>query len=131
MNEGMEKRIKRHEIIAESFRAGINALGLKMIPNGAYANTLSVQYLPENVKQAQFLQDAERYGAVFAGGLIPEIKEKYFRIGHMGSVSSSEVMISIGAIERALKKNGYSVKLGTGLSAAQEVLAKYDFGIPF
>ncbi|MGC8980751.1 MAG: pyridoxal-phosphate-dependent aminotransferase family protein [Thermoplasmata archaeon] len=130
MNEGMERRIKRHEIIAESFRAGINALGLKMIPNGSYANTLSVQYLPDNVKQAQFLQDAERYGAVFAGGLIPEIREKYFRIGHMGSVSSSEVMISIGAIERSLKKNGYNVKLGTGLAAAQEVLAKYDFGMP-
>lgn len=130
INEGMERRIKRHEIIGESFRAAINALELKMIPNGSYANTLSVQYLPENVKQAQFLQDAERYGVVFAGGLIPEIKEKYFRIGHMGGVSSSEVMISVGAIERSLKKNGFNVKLGTGLSAAQEVLAKYDFGMP-
>lgn len=127
LSEGMEKRIRRHEIVAESFRAAIKELGLEMIPKGAFANTISVQYLPGNVKQSNFLTDAERYGAVFAGGLIPEIREKYFRIGHMGSVSASEVMISIGAIERSLKKNGYSVKLGSGLSAAQEVLQKYDF----
>ena len=131
LNEGIERRIKRHEIIAESFRTAIRELGLEMMPKESYANTLSVQYLPENVKQSDFLADAERYGAVFAGGLIPEIKEKYFRIGHMGSVSSSEVMISIGAIERALKKNGYKVDLGAGLSVAQETLAKYDLGIPF
>jgi len=131
LNEGMEKRIKRHEIIGESFRAAIKELGLEMLPKESFANTLSVQYLPEGVKQENFLSDAERYGTVFAGGLIPEIKERYFRIGHMGSVSSSEVMISIGAIERALKKNGYNLKLGSGLAAAQEILSKYDFGIPF
>jgi len=131
LNEGIKKRLKRHEIIAEGFRAAIKELGLEMIPKGSHANTLSVQYLPENVKQDNFLSDAERYGAVFAGGLIPGIKEKYFRIGHMGSISSSEVMISTGAIERALKKNGYKVKLGSGLAAAQEVLEKYDFGMPF
>lgn len=127
LSEGMEKRIRRHEIIAESFRAAIKELGLEMIPKRTFANTISVQYLPENVKQSNFLSDAERYGAIFAGGLIPEIREKYFRIGHMGSVSSSEVMISISAIERSLKKNGYDVKLGSGLSAAQEILQKYDF----
>ncbi|MGC8663589.1 MAG: pyridoxal-phosphate-dependent aminotransferase family protein [Thermoplasmata archaeon] len=131
INEGIEKRIKRHEIIAKSFRAAINELGLEMIPKEAYSNTISVQYLPENVNQVDFLADSERYGAVFAGGLIPEIKDKYFRIGHMGSISSSEVMISIAAIERSLKKNGYNVNLGSGLKAAQKILAKYDFGLPF
>jgi len=131
LNEGIEKRLKRHEIIAEGFRAAIKELGLEMIPKVSHANTLSVQYLPGNVKQSNFLLDAERYGAVFAGGLIPEIKEKYFRIGHMGSVSSSEVMISVGAIERALMKNGYKVKLGSGLAVAQEILEKYDLGMPF
>ncbi len=130
LSEGMENRIKRHEIIAESFRAAINALGLEMIPKGTYANTLSVQYLPDGVKQGSFLDDVARYGAVFASGLIPEIKEKYFRVGHMGSVGPSEIMISVGAIERSLKKNGYNVKLGTGLAAAQEILFKYDQGNP-
>jgi alanine-glyoxylate transaminase/serine-glyoxylate transaminase/serine-pyruvate transaminase len=126
LNEGLERRIERHRIIGESFRTAIDALGLEMIPKCAYANTLSVQYLPKNVKQSSFLAEADRYGAVFAGGLVPEIKDKYFRIGHMGSVTSSEVMISLSAIERALKKNGFDVKLGIGLTAAQEVLHKYD-----
>ncbi|MFP3133144.1 MAG: aminotransferase class V-fold PLP-dependent enzyme [Thaumarchaeota archaeon] len=123
VKEGIDNRVKRHQIIAESIRAALKEIGLKFIPKeGSYANTISVQYLPENVKQSDFLADAERFGAVFAGGLIPEIKEKYFRIGHMGSITSSEVLIAIGAVERALKKNGYKIDLGRGLSAAQEVL---------
>ncbi len=128
IQEGLEKRIKRHQIIAESIRAGLRELGLKFIPvEGSYANTISVQYLPENVKQENFLADAERFGAVFAGGLIPSIKEKYFRIGHMGSITSSEVLIAVGAVERALKKNGYDIELGKGLSAAEEVLFKNGY----
>ncbi len=128
LKEGIENRIKRHQIMAESIRVAIKELGLKFIPKeGSYANTISVQYLPENVKQTDFLSDAERFGAVFAGGLIPDIKEKYFRIGHMGSITSSEVLIAIGAVERALKKNGYKVELGKGLSAAQEVLYKNSY----
>ncbi len=128
VKEGIENRIKRHQIMAESIRAALKELGLKFIPKeGSYANTISVQYLPENVKQADFLSDAERFGAVFAGGLIPDIKEKYFRIGHMGSITASEVLIAIGAVERALKKNGYKVELGKGLSAAQEVLYKNSY----
>lgn len=127
MNEGLEQRIKRHAIIGESFRAAIEAIGLEMIPKNAFANTLSVQYLPNNVKQSDFLNDAERYGAIFAAGLIPEIREKYFRVGHMGSVSSSEILTSIGAIEKALKRNGYNIELGTGLQAAQEIFYKYNF----
>ncbi len=128
LKEGIENRIKRHQIIAESIRAGLKELGLTFIPNEeSYANTISVQYLPENVKQSDFLADAERFGAVFAGGLIPEIKEKYFRIGHMGSITSSEVLIAISAVERALKKNGYNVDLGKGLAAAQEKLYKNGY----
>jgi alanine-glyoxylate transaminase/serine-glyoxylate transaminase/serine-pyruvate transaminase len=125
LNEGLDNRVRRHEVVAESIRAAIRILGLKMMPEeGAYANTISVQFLPEMVKQSSFLSDAERFGAVFAGGLVPEIKERYFRIGHMGSITASEVLIAVGAIERALKKNGYDVDLGKGIAAAEEVLFK-------
>ncbi|MGC9208672.1 MAG: pyridoxal-phosphate-dependent aminotransferase family protein [Nitrososphaeria archaeon] len=125
LNEGLDNRVRRHEVVAESIRAAIRSLGLKMMPEeGAYANTISVQFLPEMVKQSSFLSDAERFGAVFAGGLVPEIKERYFRIGHMGSITASEVLIAVGAIERALKKNGYDVDLGKGIAAAEELLFK-------
>lgn len=128
INEGIAKRTKRHEVIASAFGEALTELGLKMISEKNYANTLSVPYLPEGVKLPSFLLHAEKFGAVFAGGLVPEIKDKYFRIGHMGSVGQSEVMISVAAIERSLKKNGYDVKLGTALGRAQDVFQANDFG---
>ena len=126
-NEGIAKRTKRHEVVASAFRGALDELGLKLIAEKSFANTLSVPYLPEGVKLPSFLSAAERFGAVFAGGLIADIKDRYFRIGHMGSVGQSEVMISIGAIERSLKKNGYDVKLGSGLGKAQEIMQDADF----
>ncbi len=36
---------------------------------------------------------------LLAGGLHPEIKARYFRIGHMGAVSAPDILTAIGAIE--------------------------------
>lgn len=128
LDEGLENRFDRHKIVSKAFREALLTLGLKMIPVDSCANTISTPYLPDGVDKGQFLKDSERYGAVFAGGLLPDIKDKYFRIGHMGSASSSEVIISVGAIERSLKRNGYEVKLGSALASSQEVLARHDLG---
>jgi alanine-glyoxylate transaminase/serine-glyoxylate transaminase/serine-pyruvate transaminase len=62
-------------------------------------------------------------GVVVAGGLHPAIKDKYFRVGHMGAVSPGDILATVGAIEKALAACGYEVELGAGLSAAQRVLA--------
>lgn len=120
--EGIDRRLKRHEIIANAIREAVSELGLDFIPKSSFANTVSAVNLPEKVELKKFLADAEASGAVFASGIIKEIRDKYFRIGHMGSVGSSEVMIAVGAMERSLKSNGYDVELGRGLKAAQEVI---------
>jgi alanine-glyoxylate transaminase/serine-glyoxylate transaminase/serine-pyruvate transaminase len=128
VSEGLNSRITRHEIMSTAIRGGITELGLEMIPKDSFANTISAIYLPKNVRQKEFLADAETNGAVFASGLIKEISERYFRIGHMGSISSSEVVIAISAIERSLKKNGYDIELGKGIKAAQEILFGREIG---
>jgi len=128
VSEGLNSRITRHEIMSTAIRGGITELGLEMIPKASFANTISAIYLPKNVRQKEFLADAETNGAVFASGLIKEISERYFRIGHMGSIGSSEVVIAISAIERSLKKNGYDIELGKGIKAAQEILFGREIG---
>jgi alanine-glyoxylate transaminase/serine-glyoxylate transaminase/serine-pyruvate transaminase len=128
VSEGLNSRITRHEIMSTAIRGGITELGLEMIPKDSFANTISAIYLPKNVRQKEFLADAETNGAVFASGLIKEISERYFRIGHMGSIGSSEVVIAISAIERSLKKNGYDIELGKGIKAAQEILFGREIG---
>ena len=124
MKEGMDVRIRRHELMSASIRAGLESMGLEMIAKKAYANTVSAVYLPQGVDLKKFLEHAEDRGVVFASGLIKEIADRYFRIGHMGNIGPSEVMISIGAIEKAREANGHLMKPGIGLSAAQSDLFK-------
>jgi alanine-glyoxylate transaminase/serine-glyoxylate transaminase/serine-pyruvate transaminase len=61
-------------------------------------------------------------GVILAGGLHPDIKARYFRIGHMGVVSASDILATIGAIEKGLAQVGYAFEPGAGLAAAQAIL---------
>ncbi len=122
LTEGLDVRIKRHEKMSSSLRAGIHAMGLELIAEKSFANTISAVYLPVGLDSRKFLADSENNGVVFASGLIKDIASRYFRIGHMGSIGPSEVMITIGAIERALRSGGFGNEPGTGLTAAQEIL---------
>lgn len=121
--EGMQARFTRHAKMGAAFRAATKALGLDIVPVRAdiASDTLTAVYYPEGVDASRLGQIKKR-GVILAGGLHPEIKTKYFRIGHMGSVDQSDLLGTIGAIEAGLKAAGYSFEPGVGLSAAQSVL---------
>ncbi len=60
---------------------------------------------------------------IIAGGLLPDIKASYFRIGHMGSVSPNDLLAVLGGLERALAELGHSFEIGESLQTFQmEVL---------
>ena len=63
-------------------------------------------------------------GAILAGGLYPEIKATYFRIGHMGATKPGDLLATIGALEAGLHECGYRFDLGAGVAAAQRVLRR-------
>ena len=99
--EGMEKRFNRHKRIANGFREGLNSMGMTQIPvnNQVAANTLSAVRYPPGVDGATFLQGVSASGVILAGGLHPDIKNSYFRIGHMGSVNESDLAATLAAIK--------------------------------
>jgi alanine-glyoxylate transaminase/serine-glyoxylate transaminase/serine-pyruvate transaminase len=121
--EGMNARFARHARVATAFRAAWRALGLEMLPRRQEiaANTLSAVYFPDKV-DASLVGRVRAEGIAIAGGLHPEAKARYFRVGHMGAVTGSEVLATVGAVERALAAGGHRVDLGTGLAAAQAAL---------
>lgn len=123
--EGLEKRFARHQLMAKAFREAMKAIGLKSIPvsDDVSAATLSAPYYPKGINGAQLLDQINKEGIILAGGLLPELKAEYFRIGHMGSINRADTLATIGAIEVSLQKGGFSFKNGIGLKAAQEVLA--------
>ncbi|APR79300.1 Serine--glyoxylate aminotransferase [Minicystis rosea] len=121
--EGMDARFSRHARIAGAFRAAWSALGLRLLPlrEDLAANTLSAVCYPDGI-DASLVARVKAEGVVIAGGLHPEVKAKYFRVGHMGAVSASDTLATIGAVERALATGGYAFTKGAGLAAAQAVL---------
>ena len=121
--EGLEERFGRHERIASTFRAGLRAIGLRLLCNDAVAsNTLTVAYYPSGVRDAEFRKSMlDGFGIVVAGELGP-LREKAFRVGHMGNVNRSDILATLAAIEGSLSKEGYKFQLGAGISAANAVL---------
>jgi len=124
LDEGMDARFARHRRLSEAFKVAVTALGMEQVPvsPGVTATTLTVPYYPQGV-DATLLGHVNEAGVILAGGLYPSIKTKYFRIGHMGAVTASDVLATIGAIEKGLTQVGYKFEAGVGLAAAQTVLA--------
>lgn len=124
LNEGMEVRTWRHRQHALALRAAWRAMGLKAVPVGedVMAHTLSALYLPEGL-DASFAARVADEGVIVAGGLHPELRTRTFRVGHMNTVSASDVLATVGAIERALLRSGHVREAGTAVHAAQEHLS--------
>ncbi|OJH33955.1 pyridoxal-phosphate-dependent aminotransferase family protein [Cystobacter ferrugineus] len=123
LREGMEARFARHRLMARAFRAAWRALGLRTLPvsESVAAHTLSALYFPEGV-DAAWVGKVREQGVVLAGGLHPQLKARYFRVGHMNVVSPGDVLATVGAIERALAVAGHRFAPDSAVAAAQAAL---------
>jgi len=120
LNEGLENRFRRHHILADGFRASMDALNLKMVADReSTADTVTAVYYPERIDDAVFRSEMKNRGIIVASTLGP-LKGKGFRVGHMGNISQNDIMSTIGAIEATLRHLGYKFNYGAGLKAAQE-----------
>jgi len=121
--EGLEARFERHRRMSRAVKAAVSALGLGQVPvrDEVAAHTLTAPRYPDGV-DSSLLGHVKAAGAILAGGLHPEIKGEYFRIGHMGVTSFGDVLATIGALEQGLMGVGYDFEPGAGLAAAQAFL---------
>jgi alanine-glyoxylate transaminase/serine-glyoxylate transaminase/serine-pyruvate transaminase len=103
VEEGMAARVARHERIAAQFHAAWKSMGLEHLPKeGLRAHTLSALLYPSGV-DATLVGKIAKHGVTVAGGLHPELKTKYFRVGHMGAVNANDVAAVTTAISLSLR----------------------------
>ncbi|MCE9668753.1 alanine--glyoxylate aminotransferase family protein [Myxococcus stipitatus] len=121
--EGMEARFARHRRVALAFRAAWKGLGLRLLPtsDAVASHLLSALYYPDGV-DASFVGQVKAQGVVVAGGLHPDLKSRYFRVGHMNRTGPADLLATVGAVERALLAAGHRVEPGAGLAAAESAL---------
>lgn len=106
LEEGLEARIARHTQNHRALRAGLEALGLKYVPERSLT-TLNCVQAPAGIEEAKIRKQLlEEYGIEVGAGLGP-FKGKALRIGLMGSSSTKRnVVLCLAALETILvRKN--------------------------
>lgn len=124
VDEGINNRFARHKKIGTAFRQAMLAIGMKLLPNhkNNSANTLTATYYPNNINGADFLKQIGNNNVIIAGGLLPSHKTQYFRVGHMGSVNSNDILATIGAIESSLIACKFQYEQGIGIKTALNII---------
>ena len=118
--EGLVARYERHRKNAAAVRRAMEAIGLSILAEpGCQACTLSNVIYPAGIDDAAFRSTMFREGVVVAGAL-GAYAGKAFRIGHMGNISTNDMVQMICAVERSLKACGADVKLGTAIGVYLE-----------
>ncbi|MCI0562630.1 MAG: alanine--glyoxylate aminotransferase family protein [Nitrososphaera sp.] len=108
LEEGMEKRIRRHRTCADAFYSGLSALGLTPFakPDARSNMIIAVNYLQGmDDKKFRGLLSSE-FRVLVAGGF-GDLKGKVFRIGSMGEVGRYHVMRTISSIASAMNILGF------------------------
>jgi aspartate aminotransferase-like enzyme len=123
LSEGIENVWARQARYAAAARAGFQALGLEIFPS--QPNTaLTVVKMPANIDSTALLGKLEmQYGLKLANGQ-DTLKGKIIRLAHMGYIDQFDILSAIAGVELALLEMGHPIDPGTGLAAAQRVLAQ-------
>ncbi|KAF9462961.1 PLP-dependent transferase [Collybia nuda] len=102
----IENRFKLHREASQRVKNAAIELGLKQVPLDPKhsANGMTALYYPEGFGAADFLPRFANRGVVVAGGLHSSIKDKYFRIGHMGITVADSTRGDVNSIITALKE---------------------------
>jgi alanine-glyoxylate transaminase/serine-glyoxylate transaminase/serine-pyruvate transaminase len=109
VEEGVDEVAARHAKTASAMRAAWRALGLELLgPETCAANALSAIRYPAGVGST-LPSLIGTHGVVVAGGLHPDCKSEYFRVGHMGFATTQPEWLerTVQAIEDALNEAGY------------------------
>ncbi len=120
--EGMESVWSRHARVGGMIRAGVEAVGLKLLAaEGHRSDTVTAVRNPvdgpDAVKELLSVLRS-RHGLVLAGGQ-GDLAGKIFRIGHLGMVDEGDVYGILATLEQGLLETGMRSRVGLAVPAAQ------------
>lgn len=122
--EGLENAFERHRRLAHATREAVRAIGLEFFSQESHSNSVTAINAPKGFDGQEIYKNLRvKYGITAAGGQ-GQAKGKIFRIAHLGYADTFDIITAIAGVEMVLKGMGYPVKLGTGVSVAQELLMK-------
>jgi alanine-glyoxylate transaminase / serine-glyoxylate transaminase / serine-pyruvate transaminase len=122
--EGLSERVARHERHHRALAAGIEAMGLSLLPPADERLwTLNAVRVPVGVDEAGVRKTLlTTYNTEVGAGLGP-LADKIWRVGFMGASSTPQTLLQfLASLEGALVAQGHHVPAGAGVAAAGAAL---------
>ncbi|GAC1629611.1 MAG: alanine--glyoxylate aminotransferase family protein [Ktedonobacteraceae bacterium] len=123
IEEGLETRWARHQQHGDALKAGIEAMGLKILTKPGYAlSVLTAISLPEGVDEPAIRRRLLAEYSIEIGGGFGPLQGRLLRIGLMGYNSCRKnVDTVLSALEHVLPSSGLTPPAGAALAAADAV----------
>jgi len=123
LQEGLPEIHRRHALASQALMAGLDAMGLRLFGDLAHKmpNVTGVR-IPDGVDadrvRARMLEDF----SIEIGTSFGPLQGKVWRIGTMGyNARKDAVLVTLGALDAVLAKEGFKLPRGAGVDAAGEV----------
>jgi aspartate aminotransferase-like enzyme len=118
--EGMEAVFLRHAACAAATRAGLEAVGFRLLPHPSVASpTVTAAWIPADLDWKAFNAALQAQGLVLAGGQ-GRLRGKILRLGHLGDVTLPDVLSAIATLEATARRFGRGPAAGAAVAAAQQ-----------
>jgi 2-aminoethylphosphonate-pyruvate transaminase len=115
MEEGLETRIRRYQECAAILRAGVRALGLRvLLPETQASNTVTSVFLPPGVMLKPFITELERRGYVVYAGKGPFYEQNMFQIANMGWIRPADCRTFLKELARTLVDTRKAERVAAG-----------------
>lgn len=122
LGEGLEARYARHAAAGRAMTAGLRAMGLSLFGDDAHRMTnVTGVHIPAGVDGERIRAAMRNHFEIEIGTAFGPLAGKIWRIGAMGyNAMQHKVLITLGALETCLRREGFVLPPGTAVDAAME-----------
>jgi serine---pyruvate transaminase len=121
LDEGLEAAFDRHMRLGRACREGAKAMGLELFsPDEDRSAVVTAIRAPEGIDASEIVSTLrDRFGITIATGQA-ELKEKIFRVGHIGYFDVFDITTALAAVELTLAEAGAEIERGAAVTRALE-----------
>lgn len=120
---GMPNLVRNAQMLAAATRTAAQAMGLELFARKSPSAAVTAVRPPAGMDSGVIAKEfRDRFGTVIANGQ-GSMKGELFRVAHIGYFDFLDLFALLAGLEIILNANGYPVKYGTGVAAAQEFFA--------
>jgi aspartate aminotransferase-like enzyme len=120
---GMDKLIENAQLLARATRKAVTELGLELFSSSPGSSVTAVRP-PAGMDSGVIVKEyRNRFNAIITNGQ-GSMKGQIFRLAHLGYFDFHDLFAIIAELEIILTAQGYPVRFGTGVAAAQNVYSE-------